>query len=176
MELQQKCDFVAARAWPLTQKQNTKSNRYLIHARGRHLLLPYMPDPLHQKWSNLNIDLNKPDVPLTNAVFTKLMHPFFQKHRQRTLLEHHLQGGRKKFGKRAQMSPCNPTNDASSRKQNLTPSNIDITVPYEKLEKAKRTVRQAFQLILNLFLILLQKHLKRNSKSESELRHTCQVR
>ena len=37
-------------------------------------------------------------------------------------------------------------------KQNLTPSNIDVTVPFEKLEKKQREqVKQAFQLILNLF-------------------------
>lgn len=143
-------------AWPLCftkSKIQKASNRYLIHVRGRHLILPYMPDTLHERWSKLDLELNKPDLTFTNAIFTKLMQPLFQKHRERTIVRTPFTGWQKKIWQHnGDLAIQSYKQQLMKEKQKLMPSNIDITVPFEKLEKKQREqVKQAFQLILNLF-------------------------
>lgn len=135
------------------EKINKLSNRYFITARGRNLILPYLPDTLHQRWTQSDLILNKIDLTFTNAIFNKLIEPLFVKHKNRSILRAPFTGWQK------QNSMHN--NNVAMRsykqllikeKQNVTPTNIDITLPFEKLEKKQREqVKFAFQLILNMF-------------------------
>jgi len=143
-------------AWPLCfsrDKIQKASNRYLIDARGRNIILPYLPETLHQRWSDIEIDLNKPDLTFTNAIFNKLIQPLFLKHQQRAISRTPFTGWQKQILEHnsdlaIQSYKC----QLMKEKQNITPTTIDITVPFEKLEKKQREqVKQAFQLMLNLF-------------------------
>lgn len=128
------------------------SNRYLLTVRGRSLILPYLPDSLHQRWAHQNLVLNKIDLTFTNAVFQKLIKPLFQIHSKRHIRRAPFTGWQKKNTSKTKNAIQSYKQQLMKERQQINPTNIDITIPFEKLEKKQRDqVKMAFQLMLNLF-------------------------
>ncbi|MAD26184.1 MAG: hypothetical protein CMO44_18660 [Verrucomicrobiales bacterium] len=124
------------------------SNRYYIHARGRDIILPYMPDILHQRLIQSK-QFNNLDLTYTNALFQHLIEPMFQEHANRALTREPFTGWKKDL---ITNTKYHSYKDILMKQKKKYEPVIDLDVPFEKLDKKqKEQIKQAFNIIHTIF-------------------------
>ncbi|MAD26375.1 MAG: hypothetical protein CMO44_19625 [Verrucomicrobiales bacterium] len=140
-------------AWDLCfdkNKINTYSNRYYLTLRGRNIIIPYIPDTLHKRWTKSTI-LNQPDLTYSNALFKHLIQPLFQQHANRNLKRSPFTGWKKTLN--LQEHYLHTYKEILiQQKKNTKPIAIDISQPFDKLDnKKKEAIKDAFNIINTIF-------------------------
>lgn len=137
-------------------KINTYTNRYYVKLRGRSIILPYIPDTLHKRWTDSTI-LNQPDLTYTNALFKHLIQPLFKHHANRNLTRSPFTGWKKALN--LQEHYLHTYKEILiQQKQTSKPIHIDIEQPFDKLDnKKKEAIKDAFNILNTIFPNLITK-------------------